>query len=532
MRERVTLAPERMRQARSRLRIGAAFLALLIAVPSAVANGPDVADATESMDREALRALVERSADVNVPQADGMTALHWAARHDDLAVAELLVAAGADVDAANRYGVTPLALACINGNGALVELLLDEGADPNATLPGGESALMTAARTGRVRPVRALLAHGADLNARIHGMGRQEGAGANAFLFRMRDPGIFDFETRAEQTALVWAAAEGHAAVVAELIKAGADFRAKLASGFTPLLFAARNGHIDVVKELVQAGVDPNERIDPGSDWRHTGYGAKLRPDATALHVAVENGHFELAAYLLDAGADPNAAGLDGYRAQHAIAGARRVPPGDANPPPAPTGSLTALDFVRELAEHGADLDARMTGTGLLNLGVRVLGPTAFLAATQNADIELMKTLVELGANPTLTAPGRRTPLMLVGARTGTEREVAQAMDLLLDLGVPLDAVDSNGETAMHAAAHFDRAEPIKLLAERGAGADVWNLRNKHGCTPLAIAVGFRGPRSFRPRPVAEAAIREAMLAAGVVPPEKVMVAAQKPTSY
>ena len=532
MRARVTLEPLARGRPRGGMRSSAVFLALLLSVPAASADRAAVADAAEALDREALRSLVERSTDVNVPQADGMTALHWAARHDDLAVADLLVAAGAEVDATNRYGVTPLALACINGNGALVELLLDAGADPNATLPGGESALMTAARTGRIRPVRALLAHGADLNARIHGMGRQEGAGANAFLFRMRDPGIFDFETRAEQTALVWAAAEGHAAVVAELIKAGADFRTKLASGFTPLLFAARNGHIGVAKELVRAGVDPNERIDPHPDWRHTGYGAKLRPDATALHVAVENGHFELAAYLLDAGADPNAAGLDGYRALHAMAGARRVPPGDANPPPEPTGSLTALDFVRELAEHGADLDARMTGTGLLNLGVRVLGPTAFLAAAQTADIELMKTLVELGADPTLTAPGRRTALMLAGARTGTEREVAGAMDLLLDLGVPVDAVDSNGETAMHAAAYFDRAAPIQLLADRSAGAEVWNLRNKYGCTPLAIAVGFRGPRSFRPRPVAEAAIREAMLAAGVTPPEKVVVAAQKPTSY
>ena len=529
---RVTPLPLSSRQLCGGLRASAVLLALLVAVPATSAGGSAVADATESMDREALRSLVERSADVNVPQADGMTALHWAARHDDLAAAEMLVAAGADINAANRYGVAPLTLACINGNAELVELLLDEGADPNVTLPGGESALMTAARTGRVGPVRALLAHGADLNAAIHGMGRQEGAGANAFLFRMRDPGIFDFETRAEQTALVWAAAEGHAAVVAELIEAGADFRTKLASGFTPLLFAARNGHIDVVKELVQAGVDPNERIDPHPDWRHTGYGAKLRPDATALHVAVENGNFELAAYLLDAGADPNAAGLDGYKPLHAIAGARRVPPGDANPPPEPTGSLTALDFVRELAEHGADLDARMTGTGLLNLGVRVLGPTAFLAAAQNADIELLQALVDLGANPTLTAPGRRTALMLAGARTGTEREVVAAMDLLLDLGVPLDAVDSNGETALHAAAHFDWAEPIKLLAGRSAGAEVWNLQNKYGCTPLAIAVGFRGPRSFRPRPVAEAAIREAMLAAGVVPPERVIVAAQKPTSY
>ena len=505
---------------------------LLLAWPLAAAGRAPVAAAAEARDHEALRTLIEKSADVNAPQVDGMTALHWAARYNDLAMAELLVESGANANVTNRYGVAPLALACINGSSALVELLLGAGADPNTSLPGGETALMTAAHTGRIGPVKALLAHGADVHAKVHGMGRQEGAGANAFLNRMRDPGIFDFETKPEQTALIWAAAEGHAEVVAELIDAGADFRAKLESGFTPLLFAARNGHIEAVKALLSAGVDPNERIDPHPDWRHIGYGAKLRPDATALHVAVENGHFELAACLLDEGADPNAAGPDGYTALHAIALARRVPPGDANPPPEPTGSLTSLDFVRELAAHGADLDARMTGTGLVNLGVRVLGPTAFLAAVQTADVELMKTLVELGADTALKADRNRTALMLVGARMGTEREVVSAVSLLLDLGIDVGAVDDRGETALHAAAYFDRAEPIKLLAQRGADPEIWIKKNQYGCTPLAIAVGYRGPRSFRPRPVAEAAIREAMRADGIVPPEQVIVTAQAPTSY
>ena len=62
---------------------------------------------------------------MNAPQVDGMTALHWAAYHDDLEIAKLLVRAGANVKAANRYGVTPLSLACTNGNGAMVELLLE-----------------------------------------------------------------------------------------------------------------------------------------------------------------------------------------------------------------------------------------------------------------------------------------------------------------------------------------------------------------------------------------------------------------------
>ena len=160
-----------------------------------LARGADalLADAAEIKNGNRMRALLEERIDVNASQVDGMTALHWAARHDDLETAKLLVRAGADVNAANRYGVTPLTLACTNGNPALVELLLDAGANPNTTLPGGETALMTAARTGRLGPVKALLERGADPHTTVHGMGRQDGVGANAFIVRMGDPTIFDF---------------------------------------------------------------------------------------------------------------------------------------------------------------------------------------------------------------------------------------------------------------------------------------------------------------------------------------------------
>src|SRR5436309_352532 len=144
-------------------RLGAWGLASFISVASLSAAGSraPLADAAEKMDRVRVRTLLERRVDVNAPQIDGMTALHWAAYQDDLETAELLVRAGANVKAANRYGVTPLSLACTNGNGALVELLLNAGADPNTALPGGETALMTAARTGKLASVKALLFHGA-----------------------------------------------------------------------------------------------------------------------------------------------------------------------------------------------------------------------------------------------------------------------------------------------------------------------------------------------------------------------------------
>ena len=191
-------------------------LASLVSTVSLFAAAADalLADAAEKMDRAKVRALLKQHVDVNTPQVDGMSALHWAAYQDDLEIAELLVRAGANVKAANRYGVTPLSLACTNGDAALIELLLTAGADPNAALPGGETALMTAARVGSLASVKALLARGATVDAT---------------------------DERRGQTALMWAAAEGHAKVAEMLIEVGADVRTRLASGFTdPRHFAIR----------------------------------------------------------------------------------------------------------------------------------------------------------------------------------------------------------------------------------------------------------------------------------------------------
>ena len=120
----------------------------------------------------------------------------------------------------------------------------------------------------------------------------------------------------------MWAAAEGHADVAKALIDAGADFRARLPSGFTPLLFAVREGRLDVVRVLLKAGADVNETVPV--EGRRRGYGGRCPPRARArCSLAVTNAHFELAAHLLDAGANPNA-DLPGYTVLHAITAVRK----------------------------------------------------------------------------------------------------------------------------------------------------------------------------------------------------------------
>jgi ankyrin repeat protein len=465
-------------------------------------------DAAEKLDRARVRALLKERVGVDTPQVDGMTALHWATYHDDRELVELLVRAGADVNAANRYGVTPLSLACTNGNEAVVERLLNAGADANRALPGGETPLMTAARTGRLGPVKALLARGVDVDAKADPRG---------------------------QTALMWAAAEGHAAVVEALIEGGADFRMRLPSGFTSLLFAVREGRLETVRVLLKAGADPNDTV-PAATGRRGAYGGRLPPvGASALLLAVANAHFELAAHLLDAGANPNA-DLPGYTVLHAITAVRKPGVGDNDPAPEGSGTMSSLEFVKTLAARGANVNARMTKrANLNNTRLNEIGATPFLLAALTADAELMKALVALGADPLLPNADNSTPLMVAaglatrspGEDAGTESEVLEAVQVALDLSADINAVDNNGETAVHAAAYKNLPKVVTFLASKGAKIELWNRPNKFGWTPLAIAAGYRFG-NFKPSPDTETAVRQVMLAAGVTPPKKIVAKTQQ----
>lgn len=480
-------------------------MALLLSAVSLFGAGADalLADAAEQMDRARIRTLLQQRADVNAPQIDGMTALHWATYQDDRDTAELLVRAGANANAASRYGVTPLSLACTNGNGAMVELLLQAGAAPNASLPGGETPLMTAARTGTLASVKALLSRGASVHSA---------------------------DDRRGQTALMWAAAEGHAAVVQALIAAGADVRTRVPSGLTPLLFAVREGRLGVVRVLLEAGADVNETI-PVSAGRGRGYGGRLPPaGASALLLAVMNAHFELAAELLDAGADPNA-DLPGYTVLHAMTAVRKPGVGDNDPAPEGSGDMRSIDLVKKLTARGANVNARMTKrANLNNTRLNEIGATPFLLAALTADAELMNTLSAAGADPLASNADNSTPLMMAagiatrspGEDAGTEIEVLEAVEAALALGADVNGVDNNGETAVHAAAYKNLPKVVKVLAAKGARIDRWNQPNKFGWTPLAIAVGYRFG-NFKPSPETEAAIREVMIAAGVTPPTTVV---------
>jgi ankyrin repeat protein len=429
--------------------------------------------------------LLGQGAGANAAEADGTTALHWAARLNDLDLAARLIAAGANVSAANRYSITPLYLAAQNGSPEMLELLLKSGADANASVRLQETALMTAARTGNVDAAKVLLDHGAKVDAR---------------------------EEWHHQTALMWAVAERHPAMVRELIARGADVNARSQvnawerqntmeprekwlplGGLTPLLFAAREGCLGCAQVLAEAGADLQVQDPHG---------------VSAPLMAIINGHFDVAAYLIDKGADPNLADDTGRTALFSAVDFNTVPQSNR---PAPPGiieqEVSALSLISKLIEKGANVNAQLTRQqpyrAKLDRGDDTMfttGTTPLLRAAKAADIPAMKLLMAAGADVNLATRAGITPLMAaagVGTKeedtTGrfkTQEDAIQAIELCLAAGADINLATGQGQTALHAAAQWGHDKLVEYLVGKGANV---NAKDRRGFTPLDAALGLAG---------------------------------------
>jgi ankyrin repeat protein len=460
------------------------FLAtLLIAAGTTVTAGDfPLVDAARNQDQKKVRALVSQRTDVNTRSDDGSTALLWAAHWNDLDTAGLLIRAGADANAANDFRMTPLAQACINGNAALVEALLKAGANPNTPIGTGEVPVMTCAKSGNAEAVRMLISRDAAVNAK---------------------------EPKQNQTALMWAAAEHHPAVVKSLIDAHADLQAHTKQGFTALHFSAREGDQESARLLIAAGVDVNIRTQPEARSRsaigaavNRGAGKKsLSTDGyTPLLIATIRGQVPLALFLLDQGADPNVVDA-GLTPLHWASGEWET--GTANPVYGIEDSSAGipdrqakLKLVKALLEHHADPNARMTRPQPTFSGgyTDAVGATPMLLASAADDVEMMRILLAAGADPKVPTATNASTIMaatglnhLVGDSPVTEAQAVAAVKFLLDAGVDPKGATTFGENALFGPAYRGWNTLLAQLID--LGVDV-NAVSKAGVTPWLAAMG------------------------------------------
>lgn len=449
-----------------------------------------------------VQTLLQRNVDVDSTQGDGMTALHWAAFRDDLAMGQLLLGAGAKVGSGTRVGgITPLHLASKNGSDAFIEALLKAGADANRSTDTGASPLMSAAMSGSVDAVRVLLDHQADVNA------RESRHGQTPLMFAAwenRSEVIKQLTERGahpELSSYVLALKEGRrpANVNVErrkgLVKSEQSSANSAMGGMTALLFAAREGHLESVRALLEAGADI-DRVSGG--------------DASSpMVIAIGNGHYTVAKYLLDQGADPNRANLDGLTPLYAAVDMRYAPVSWAPNPKTDQQVVDSSELIRSLLEAGASPNARVRGKLWFSPSshdrgwVEHEGATAFWRAAMSSDVGAMQLLVAGGADPKLKTDGAVTPLM-VAAGIGWVGNFSQnapdsfleAVKYCFELGNDVNAVEKDGFTALHGAASRGNNEVVQYLVDHGARVD---LINKDGDSVADMAFG--PSRFFIPQP-------------------------------
>jgi ankyrin repeat protein len=460
------------------------FVSLLVAASPLV-------DAVKSGNKAAAITLIDGRADVNAPEADGTTALHWAVHQNDLDLADRLIRAGAKVNASNDFGATPMSEAAVAGNAEMVERLLAAGADVESPNADGQTALMVVARTSNVDAARALLRRGAKINA---------------------------VEQWRGQTALMWAAAQSQPAMVKTLVAAGADVNARSkinnwqrqvtaepraiyrpAGGLTPLLYVAREGCVECAKYLVDAGASLN-MADP--------------EEVSPLLLAVLNGHYDLAAYLIQKGANAGKWDWYGRTPLYAAVDMNTIPRGGRPDRPS-LDTTTSLQIIEQLLVAGANPNPQLKlAPPFRNIGndrgldgTLTIGTTPLLRAAKALDAPAIRLLLEKGADLSLTNTRGITPVMAAAGLGSTDADTRgifttedvqersiESLKLLLAAGADINAKDgTRGLTPLHEAARWGWNDVVKFLVDHGANLDA---KDNRGMTPVDSALGKAGGNS------------------------------------
>ncbi len=520
--------------------------ALLAQAQQAQNASKDLATLIQSGQTKLALGQIKAGADVNRAQPDGTSPLIWAVDRTEYEIAEALIAKKADVNATNEFGAMPLTDAARQSNARLVKMLLDAGAKVDSRNPDGETALMMAIKGGDLSIVQMLVSAGANVNT------------------------VEEFH---KQTPLMYASAANRnaAPMVKLLLSKGADVTPRAmysdwasqntsepraqyrpVGGLNALLYASRGGCYECVEGLIAAGADVNLPTPEG---------------VSPLMIALDNEHNEVAKLLMDKAANinvwdwwgrtalwiavdrkaPPAGGGGGFSgfgggggARGAAGGARgaggggrgggRGGPaggarGDAEAGPV-RPAVSSMEIINALLNAGADQNPEMNfhrpnapGRGRFGDNEISTATTPLFRAVQNNDLEVIKVLLEKGADPNINTMGYTAFLLAAGAGPGGRGAGAQAntqiMDLMLrhsaDVNAKVtgtktysfnvsrenmgnkDALSKEGTTALHEAARGVQTDIVKYLLEHGANPELLDGDGKKPADVIGVPRAARG---------------------------------------
>jgi ankyrin repeat protein len=513
------------------------FVLLAAAPVLAQSSRQSLASLIEAGNRKAALDRIRAGADVNVAQPDGTRPIHWAVYRVDYELLGALIAKKANVNVRNEFGATPIAQAAELADARMVKMLLDAAAEPEGANPDGQTALMLAIETGEVAIAEMLIKAGANVNT---------------------------VEKFHHQTPLMWAAAapRNAGALVKLLLANQADVKPRAlytdwpsqitsepraqyrpVGGLSALLYAARDGCYDCVESLIAAGAGVDQPTPEG---------------VTALMLALDNDHNDVAKLLLDRGANPNLWDWWGRTALYiavdrketlGAAGSR----GGRGAPVARRGAgraVSNMDIINALLAADVDPNPQLNfhrpsrggNSGRFIDPLLNTGCTPLLRATMAGDAEVVRALLNKGANPNINAMGLTPFLVAAGVGAGTTGGTGLAaaasaggpvnmelMELLLQHGADVNArvtgtltysmrvsrapSANEGMTALHVAAQAGKTDLVRYLLEKGAKTDITDASGRK-----AIDLAGGGGRGGNAPPVGAPAARGGPAGGGANP--------------
>ena len=454
-----------------------------------------------------VRGLLEdQRLDVDaVDESTGMTALHHAAKTDQLEITKILMAHGADSSTSDSQGSNALHHALDGSDVRCLDFLLRQGADTSLQDMEGMSVLHLAAQDGNVQALSILLDGPVD------------------------PASVSEHKTKDGRTPLLCASASNSKDAVSLLLGAGCSLTETASDGSSSLHYAARSGSIEVVKFLLEIGIDPGKPRDeertPLQDLVDAIKEKSSSPDEldclfaasqmllksslersrTALDMNLGSELVYLASLhdfpsaektvstLLKLGLNPNVKFDDGDTALMAAAKNRNgvvlssLIRHGADPCSNDSGIKALIyacsnghtDIVFCLRGTGFDWNSKTTAS---LLGTKYTGVTAVHLAAVEEDSSILTFLLKEGlvSDINVRTGSGETPLLLAGL-AGASRNVS----ILLSHNADSTCINERGNSAVHIAAIFGHADVVSELMRHGSNL---TLQNSCGLTPELLA--------------------------------------------